>query len=130
LEESVSDFLLNGVAEEGNPVAGILTTTGVVQTAYSCWALRTVRASIGQLEAAGITAIAVVLNPVYREDIETTLYTDGRFLLSNASTSRRRPGHRRRRVHDHAVAPVQQNAGVNPLNSGPWDAGSFPSHGP
>jgi HK97 family phage major capsid protein len=88
VEEAVSDFLLNGAtSEEGNPVAGILTTTGVVQTAYTSSALRTVRASLGQLEAAGITATGIVLNPLDWEDIETTLDADGRFLLSNAPTA-------------------------------------------
>ncbi|WP_026549553.1 phage major capsid protein [Arthrobacter sp. Br18] len=82
LESAVSDFILRGgIAEDGSPVEGILTTPGVLQTAYAVSAMQSVRRALGDLEANGTTATGIVMNPTDWMDVELSTDADGRFLL-------------------------------------------------
>jgi HK97 family phage major capsid protein len=84
-DEAVSDFILNGgIDENGNTVSGILTTTGIQQTAFRVNKLLSIRRALGELETAGVAATGIVLNPTDWEEIETLLDADGRFLLPQA----------------------------------------------
>ncbi|VXC38683.1 Phage major capsid protein [Arthrobacter sp. 9AX] len=85
VDSAVSDFILNGgTSENGNPVSGILTTTGIAQTAFTTNKLLSIRRALGQLETAGVAATGIVLNPADWEEIETMLDGEGRFLLPQA----------------------------------------------
>ncbi|RJT82209.1 phage major capsid protein [Arthrobacter cheniae] len=85
VDAAVSDFILNGgVSENGTEQPGILTTTGVQQTAFRQNKLLSIRRALGELEKAGVAATGIVLNPTDWEEIETLLDADGRFLLPQA----------------------------------------------
>lgn len=82
LESAVSDFILNGgLAEDNSTVYGILTTPGVIQTAYTTSAMRTIRRALGDLEAAGAPATGIVMHPTDWMDIELATDTTGQFLV-------------------------------------------------
>lgn len=82
LDEAIADFILNGgTAEDGSTVTGILNTSGIVQTAFSTNKLLTIRKAIGELDATGVTATGIIMNPADWESIETLTTTNGEFLL-------------------------------------------------
>ncbi|UKA65433.1 phage major capsid protein [Arthrobacter sp. FW306-05-C] len=82
LESAVTDFILNGgLAEDDSTVYGIMTTPGVIQTAFSGSAMRSIRRALGDLEAAGSPATGIVLNPLDWMEIELAEDTTGRFLV-------------------------------------------------
>ena len=82
LNEALADFVLNGgESEDGNAVTGILNTTGISTVAYTTSVLRTIRKGLGELEAAGVNATGIILNPTDWEAIETALDGEGRFLM-------------------------------------------------
>lgn len=82
IESAVSTFILNGgTAEDGSTVYGILTQPGILQTAYTVSAMRTIRRALGDLEAAGSPATGIVMHPTDWMEIELAEDTTGRFLV-------------------------------------------------
>ena len=82
VDEAIADFVLNGgVAEDGSTVSGIMNTTGIIETPFTTNKLLTIRKAIGELDAAGVTATGVILNPADWEAVETLTTVNGEFLL-------------------------------------------------
>jgi len=82
LNAAMADFVLNGgQSENGNAQTGILNTAGVSTVAFATNKLLTIRKALGQLEAAGVTATGILMNPADWEAVETLTDTAGRFLL-------------------------------------------------
>lgn len=91
LDAATSGFVLNGgTAEDGSTVTGILNTTGIQQTTFSTNKLITIRKAIGELDAEGVTATGIVLNPDDWFAIETALTVNSEFLLQGPQRSAER----------------------------------------
>lgn len=77
-------LLLNGgTDEEGNPVLGLLGTSGVLSTAFMLNPIRTIRRGIGQLEATGVDPSHVALSALDWENVDTATYPDEKYILAD-----------------------------------------------
>lgn len=85
LDLAVADMILNGdTDEDGNKFDGVLTTTGIGQTAYTTSPLRSIRKAITDLQVTGAVPTQIVLHPSAWEEIESSLTNEGAYLLDGA----------------------------------------------
>jgi|GEM_PF-4438210 len=88
LDLAIADLILHGtVDEDGETFTGIMNTTGVGQTEYTTSPLRTIRKAITAQQITGATPTSVVLHPSAWEEIESTLTTEGAYLMQGAPQS-------------------------------------------
>lgn len=85
LEQAVAAQVIGGDGTKPN-LRGILQTSGVRTQAMVANATITVRKALGQLEASGYEANAVLMHPSDWEGIETATLTSGAFMLSQGTT--------------------------------------------
>lgn len=85
LDLAVAEMILKGgTDEDGNTFTGIMNTTGIGQTAYSTSPLRTIRKAITDLQVTGAVPTSITLHPTTWEEIESTMTTEGAYVLNGA----------------------------------------------
>lgn len=88
LDQAVADMILNGgTDEDGETFTGILNTSGIGQTAYATSPLRTIRKAITDLQVTGAVPTSITLHPTAWETIESSLTTEGAYILDGAPQS-------------------------------------------
>lgn len=88
VNDELERFIVEGgVDEDGNPVTGVLTTSGVFQTAHTTNALLSIRRALRECEELGTVPTGIAVTPADWEALDTLQLTDNGFLLAGAPTS-------------------------------------------